>query len=106
MIIALVVACVLLVLGSGLKLLPGLGDLFDEKTTDRTGPTLLQSIQDLDRYEAALRTGNCLVMVHIHKTAQKNEVAQLFHHHNAHQVDYFGLAMTEHISEATSEASG
>jgi hypothetical protein len=60
----------------------------------------------LDRYEAALRTGNCLVMVHIHKTAQKNEVAQLFHHHNAHQVDYFGLAMTEHISEATSEASG
>jgi len=60
----------------------------------------------LDRYEAALRTGNCLVMVHIHKTAQKTEVAQLFHQHNAHQVDYFGLAMTEHISEATSEASG
>jgi hypothetical protein len=59
----------------------------------------------LDRYEAALRTGNCLVMVHIHKTEQKNDVAKIFHHYKAHQVDYFGLAMTEHISEATSEQS-
>src|SRR4051794_32208495 len=53
----------------------------------------------LDRYEAALRTGNCMVMVHIHKTVNKNIAAQILHHHNAHQVDYFGLAMTEHISE-------
>ena len=65
LIIALVVACALLFLGSGLKLLPGIGDLFDEKTTDRTGPTLLQSIQDLDRYEAA--SGNFQVVVDLEK---------------------------------------
>jgi hypothetical protein len=58
----------------------------------------------LDRYEAALRTGHCMVMVHIHKTENKNVAAQILHRHNAHQVDYFGLAMTEHISESPDRA--
>jgi len=53
----------------------------------------------LDRYEASLRSGNCMLMVYIHKAEHKEIVAQILHHHNAHQVDYFGLAMTEHISE-------
>ena len=59
----------------------------------------------LERYEAALRTGNCLVMVYIHKTEHKVTVAQILHNHNAHEVDYFGLAMTEHISDQSKTAA-
>ncbi|MDX3849523.1 DUF4230 domain-containing protein [Streptomyces sp. AK02-01A] len=65
--IALVVVAALLFLGSRLDLLPGFGDLFGEETQDRTGPTLLRSIQDLDRYEAA--SGNFQVVVDLEKDA-------------------------------------
>ncbi|RDG35690.1 DUF4230 domain-containing protein [Streptomyces corynorhini] len=63
--LALVVVAGLLFLGSRLDLLPGFGDLFGEETHDRTGPTLLESIQDLDRYEAA--SGNFQVVVDLEK---------------------------------------
>ncbi|MFE3829103.1 DUF4230 domain-containing protein [Streptomyces sp. NPDC059092] len=63
--LALVVVAALLFLGSRLDLLPGFGGLFGEETHDRTGPTLLQSIQDLDRYEAA--SGNFQVVVDLEK---------------------------------------
>ncbi|MEW1724361.1 DUF4230 domain-containing protein [Streptomyces sp. NPDC093109] len=63
--LALVVVAALLFLGSRLDLLPGFGNLFGEETHDRTGPTLLQSIQDLDRYEAA--SGNFQVVVDLEK---------------------------------------
>jgi hypothetical protein len=63
--IALVVVAALLFAGSKLDLVPGLGDLFGTETKDRTGPTLLQSIQDLDRYEAA--SGNFQVVVDLEK---------------------------------------
>ena len=53
----------------------------------------------LERYEAALRTGNYLVAARIHKTEEKDGAAQILHRHNAHNVEYFGLAITEHISE-------
>ncbi len=53
----------------------------------------------LDRYEAALRADNCVIMVYIHKAERKEIAAQLLHDNNAHEVDYFGLAMTEHISD-------
>ncbi|MEU3182952.1 DUF4230 domain-containing protein [Streptomyces sp. NPDC006923] len=66
--LALVVVAALLFLGSRLDLLPGFGDLFGEETQDRTGPTLLQSIQDLDRYEAA--SGNFQVVVDLEKDAK------------------------------------
>lgn len=63
--IALVVLVGLLFAGSKLDLIPGLGGLFGTETKDRTGPTLLQSIQDLDRYEAA--SGNFQVVVDLEK---------------------------------------
>ncbi|MFF1422060.1 DUF4230 domain-containing protein [Streptomyces sp. NPDC058280] len=66
--IALLVVAALLFLGSRLDLLPGFGDLFGEETQDRTGPTLLTSIQDLDRYEAA--SGNFQVVVDLEKDAK------------------------------------
>ncbi|MFD8970160.1 DUF4230 domain-containing protein [Streptomyces sp. NPDC059568] len=66
--LTLVVVAALLFLGSRLDLLPGFGNLFGEETRDRTGPTLLESIQDLDRYEAA--SGNFQVVVDLEKDAK------------------------------------
>ncbi|MFJ2262162.1 DUF4230 domain-containing protein [Streptomyces sp. NPDC087844] len=61
------VVLVLVVLFAGLRwsLLPGLGDVFGEETHDRTGPTLLKSIQDISRYDAA--SGNFQVVVDLEK---------------------------------------
>ncbi|MCX4238068.1 DUF4230 domain-containing protein [Streptomyces sp. NPDC020707] len=61
------VVLVLAVLFAGLRwsLLPGLGDVFGEETHDRTGPTLLKSIQDISRYDAA--SGNFQVVVDLEK---------------------------------------
>ncbi|MFI2780937.1 DUF4230 domain-containing protein [Streptomyces sp. ALB3] len=61
-------ALVLLFLGSRLSLLPGLGDLFEEETTDRSGPAVLKSIQDMSAYEAA--SGNFQVVVDLEKDAK------------------------------------
>uniref|UniRef100_A0AAU3H589 DUF4230 domain-containing protein n=1 Tax=Streptomyces sp. NBC_01401 TaxID=2903854 RepID=A0AAU3H589_9ACTN len=58
-------ALVLLFLGSRLSLLPGLGGLFGEETTDRSGPAVLKSIQDMSAYEAA--SGNFQVVVDLEK---------------------------------------
>jgi hypothetical protein len=61
------VVLVLVVLGAGLQLslLPGLRDVFREDTHDRSGPTLLKSIQDISRYDAA--SGNFQVVVDLEK---------------------------------------
>ncbi|MEU9187007.1 DUF4230 domain-containing protein [Streptomyces sp. NPDC048484] len=61
------VVLVLVVFFAGLRwsLLPGLGDVFGEETHDRTGPTLLKSIQDISRYDAA--SGNFQVVVDLEK---------------------------------------
>ncbi|MEU1055756.1 DUF4230 domain-containing protein [Streptomyces sp. NPDC005876] len=61
------VAVVLAVLFAGLRLslIPGLKDLFGTETHDRSGPALLESIQDISRYEAA--TGNFQVVVDLEK---------------------------------------
>ncbi|MEU0127984.1 MULTISPECIES: DUF4230 domain-containing protein [unclassified Streptomyces] len=61
-------ALVLLFLGSRLSLLPGFGDLFGEETTDRSGPAVLKSIQDMSSYEAA--SGNFQVVVDLEKDAK------------------------------------
>ncbi|MFB7271908.1 DUF4230 domain-containing protein [Streptomyces sp. NPDC056244] len=66
--LTLAAVAALLFLGSRIDLLPGIGDLFGEETHDRTGPTLLESIQDLDRYEAA--SGNFQVVVDVEKDAK------------------------------------
>ncbi|NDZ77901.1 DUF4230 domain-containing protein [Streptomyces sp. SID10853] len=63
--VGLVLVLALLLLGSRLDLLPGLGDVFGEKTQDRSGPALLKSIQDMSRYEAA--SGNFQVVVDLEK---------------------------------------
>ncbi|MEU2247962.1 DUF4230 domain-containing protein [Streptomyces sp. NPDC019224] len=58
-------ALALLFIGTRLSLLPGLGGLLGEETHDRSGPAVLKSIQDLDRYEAA--AGNFQVVVDLEK---------------------------------------
>lgn len=61
--IALVLAVGLVLLGSAIHLLPQLRNPFSEKTTERSGPVLLQSIVELSKYEAA--SGNFQVVVDI-----------------------------------------
>lgn len=63
----LAVAVVLFVLVERFSLIPGFGGLFGEETRDRSGPALLKSIQDMDRYEAAV--GNFQVVVDLEKDA-------------------------------------
>ncbi|MFF7857321.1 DUF4230 domain-containing protein [Streptomyces sp. NPDC007904] len=64
------VALLLAVLFAGLRLsvLPGLKDLFGTETNDRSGPALLESIQDISRYDAA--SGNFQVVVDLEKDAK------------------------------------
>ncbi|MET7383856.1 DUF4230 domain-containing protein [Streptomyces sp. NPDC005529] len=61
---------VLVVLFAGLRLavLPGLRDIFGTESHDRSGPTLLKSIQDMSRYDAA--SGNFQVVVDLEKDAK------------------------------------
>ncbi|SDN43016.1 DUF4230 domain-containing protein [Actinacidiphila guanduensis] len=49
-------------------LLPGIPNPFEEKTTVRSGPVLLKSIQDLNRFEGA--SGNFQVVVDLDKDAK------------------------------------
>jgi hypothetical protein len=50
------------------NLLPGIPNPFQEKTTDRSGPVLLKSIQDMNRFEGA--SGNFEVVVDLDKDAK------------------------------------
>ncbi|MFJ8619677.1 DUF4230 domain-containing protein [Streptomyces clavifer] len=59
---------VLLLVGTRLSLLPGLGGMFGEETKDRSGPAVLKSIQDMSAYEAA--SGNFQVVVDLEKDAK------------------------------------
>lgn len=67
-VIALVAVLALLFAGLRLSVLPGLRDLFGTDTHDRSGPALLQSIQDMSRYEAA--SGNFQVVVDLEKDSR------------------------------------
>ncbi|MFF1465648.1 DUF4230 domain-containing protein [Streptomyces sp. NPDC058330] len=58
-------ALVLLLLGTRVGLLPGFGDFFGERTTDRSGPAVLKAVQDMSSYEAA--SGNFQVVVDLEK---------------------------------------
>ncbi|GAA2253600.1 DUF4230 domain-containing protein [Streptomyces atrovirens] len=64
------VVLLLVVLFSGIRLslLPGLKDLFGTETEDRSGPALLESVQDISRYDAA--SGNFQVVVDLEKDAK------------------------------------
>lgn len=61
------VALALLLLSSRLSL-PGFGGLFGEETTDRSGPAVLKSVQDMSAYEAA--SGNFQVVVDLEEDAE------------------------------------
>ncbi len=65
---ALVVVLVVLFAGIRFSVLPGLKDLFGTETKDRSGPALLQSIQDMSRYDAA--SGNFQIVVDLEKDAK------------------------------------
>jgi hypothetical protein len=62
---AVVLVMVVFFAGIRLSVLPGLKDLFGTETRDRSGPALLQSIQDISRYDAA--TGNFQIVVDLEK---------------------------------------
>ncbi|WLW50015.1 DUF4230 domain-containing protein [Streptomyces sp. YU58] len=62
---AMVLVLVVFFAGIRLSVLPGLKDLFGTETHDRSGPALLQSIQDISRYDAA--SGNFQVVVDLEK---------------------------------------
>ncbi|MFD5620007.1 DUF4230 domain-containing protein [Streptomyces yangpuensis] len=63
----LVVIVVLIVLVERFGPVVGFGGLFGGDTRDRSGPALLKSVQDMDRYEAAV--GNFQVVVDLEKDA-------------------------------------
>lgn len=65
---AVVLVLVVFFAGIRLSVLPGLKDLFGTETHDRSGPALLESIQDLSRYDAA--SGNFQVVVDLEKDAK------------------------------------
>ncbi|MGW6293880.1 DUF4230 domain-containing protein [Streptomyces sp. NPDC055058] len=65
---AVVLLLAVLFAGLRLSLLPGLKDLFGTETRDRSGPALLESIQDISRYDAA--SGNFQVVVDLEKDAK------------------------------------
>ncbi|MEU9082092.1 DUF4230 domain-containing protein [Streptomyces sp. NPDC048357] len=65
--VGLAVVVVLIVLAERFSLVPGFGGFFGEDTRDRSGPALLKSIQDMDRYEAAV--GTFQVVVDLEKDA-------------------------------------
>ncbi|WP_406121597.1 DUF4230 domain-containing protein [Streptomyces canus] len=62
---AVVVVLVVFFAGIRFSVLPGLKDLFGTETRDRSGPALLESIQDISRYDAA--SGNFQVVVDLEK---------------------------------------
>ncbi|MFF8770468.1 DUF4230 domain-containing protein [Kitasatospora sp. NPDC015120] len=65
--ITLAALAAVLVAAASLHLLPGLPNPFAEKTTDRSQPVLLRSIQDMSRYTAA--SGNFQLVVDLDREA-------------------------------------
>ncbi|MCT9078506.1 DUF4230 domain-containing protein [Streptomyces fulvoviolaceus] len=62
---AVVLVLVVFFAGISLSVIPGLKDLFGTETHDRSGPALLESIQDISRYDAA--SGNFQIVVDLEK---------------------------------------
>ncbi|MDL2075904.1 DUF4230 domain-containing protein [Streptomyces sp. GXMU-J15] len=65
---AVVLVLAVLFAGLAMSVLPGLKDLFGTETHDRSGPALLESVQDISRYDAA--SGNFQVVVDLEKDAK------------------------------------
>ncbi len=65
---ALILVLVVFFAGIRLSVIPGLKDLFGTETNDRSGPALLQSVQDMSRYDAA--SGNFQIVVDLEKDAK------------------------------------
>jgi len=58
----------------------------------------------MQRYQSALQDGHCVMTVHIHKTARRDEAADIMHRHRAVQVDHFGLGMTKAFADHPHES--
>jgi hypothetical protein len=67
-IVVLLVVISLFLAGRTFDWFPNFGNPFGEKTIDRSQPTMLKSVQDLSRYEAA--TGNFQVVIDVEKDAK------------------------------------
>lgn len=65
---AVVILIVVLLAALRLLVFGGLDDVFGTEEHDRSGPTLLKSIQDMSRYDAA--SGNFQVVVDLEKDAE------------------------------------
>ncbi|MEU8776983.1 DUF4230 domain-containing protein [Streptomyces sp. NPDC048606] len=65
--VAVTAVVALVALLARFDLVPGFDDLFGERTRDRSGPALLESLRDMHRYEAAV--GNFQVVVDLEKDA-------------------------------------
>lgn len=66
------------------------------------GATLLRNFRNItfdrvimERYEQALKTGHCVLMVRVNKTERKLDASEIMEASGAKQVEYFGLATTE-----------
>ncbi|MFB7218092.1 hypothetical protein [Streptomyces sp. NPDC056227] len=70
---ALCAAVALLILATRLSLLPTLGDICGDETKDRSGPAVLESIQDMSSCEAA--SGNFHVVVDLEKASDPDTYA-------------------------------
>ncbi|MEU6486583.1 DUF4230 domain-containing protein [Streptomyces sp. NPDC046887] len=64
----MLVLVVLFTVAARFDVVPGWDDLLGEETKDRSGPALLQSIQDLSRYEGA--AGSYQIVVDLEKDAK------------------------------------
>ncbi|PRH81115.1 hypothetical protein C6N75_00505 [Streptomyces solincola] len=64
----LLVLVVLFTVAARFDVVPGWDDVFGEETRDHSGPALLQSIQDLSRYEGA--AGSYQIVVDLEKDAK------------------------------------
>ncbi|MEU4039461.1 DUF4230 domain-containing protein [Streptomyces collinus] len=65
---AVVLVLMVLFAGFALAVVPSVKELFGTESHDRSGPTLLKSIQDMSRYDAA--SGNFQVVVDLEKDAK------------------------------------
>ncbi|MCX4749856.1 DUF4230 domain-containing protein [Kitasatospora sp. NBC_01287] len=75
--VTLAVITALFLAAADLRLLPGLPDPFAERTTDRSQPVLLKSIQDMSHYTSA--TGNFQLVVDLDQEAKFLPSALLGH---------------------------
>jgi hypothetical protein len=73
-------------------------------TRHGTLPSLLRALQHygpdrtyIERHEALLRDGRCLVMAHVRDKRHKARAADIMHHHTKGHVTYFGTWVIQDV---------